>query len=113
MVLVSIIASICVSAPDETTVTDPAEEVIISSFPLNISSIPSSGFVPLSVQFTSTSTSDSSLTYAWDFNQDQVIDSTVQNPQYTFQEIGEYIVALTATNPDGESITQNLLVSVL
>ena len=113
MVLVAIIASICVSAPDETTVTDPAEEVIISSFPLNISSVPSSGFVPLSVQFTSTSTSDSSLTYAWDFNQDQVIDSTVQNPQYTFQEIGEYIVALTATNPDGESITQNLLVSVL
>lgn len=113
IILVAILALATVSALDETIVADPAEEVITPSFSINISSVPSSGFVPLSVQFASTSTSDSPLTFAWDFNQDQVIDSTIQNPLYIFQEIGEYDVILTAANTDGESVTQNLLVSVL
>lgn len=38
------------------------------------------------------------LTYSWDFDNDSVVDSVVQNPNYTFPAEGWYTVTLTITN---------------
>ena len=53
------------------------------------------------VQFTDESTSNSRLTYAWDFNDDGITDSTAKNPSYTYGATGNYTVNLTVTNGAG------------
>jgi len=62
---------------------------------------PTSGYTPLTVQFTDTSTGTAPLTYAWDFNNDGVVDSTEKNPSYTYTSVGSFSVKLTVTNPAG------------
>jgi len=54
---------------------------------------PLSGFAPLNVQFTDLSTGDPT-SWQWDFDNDGVIDSNVQNPSYTYDEPGLYSVFL-------------------
>jgi PKD repeat protein len=54
-----------------------------------------SGYVPLTVQFTDTSTGTAPLTYAWDFDNNGVTDSTLQNPTYTYTDTGTYTANLT------------------
>lgn len=54
------------------------------------------GVKPLKVQFTDQSTGVPTE-WAWDFNGDGVIDSTVQNPSYTYTTAGVYTVSLTVT----------------
>jgi PKD repeat protein len=71
------------------TVTEPAPVAQFSAEPL-------SGTVPLKVNFTDASTNAAS--YAWDFNNDGVIDSTEQNPEYTYNAAGTYTVNLTVAN---------------
>ena len=74
----------------------------------------SSGLVPLTVHFTSKSTGVKPLTYAWDFDNDGVIDSTEQNPTYTYNAAGNYTVKLTVTNDHGNSeITQYIVVKII
>ncbi|UCB59067.1 MAG: fasciclin domain-containing protein [Thermoplasmatales archaeon] len=41
------------------------------------------------------------LTYEWDFNGDDVVDSTEQNPTYLFDTAGTYNVKLTITDNEG------------
>ncbi|MBM3496137.1 MAG: PKD domain-containing protein [Armatimonadetes bacterium] len=56
---------------------------------------------PLTVNFTDTSYSSAPfgvITRAWDFDGDNVIDSTAQNPTFTYQNCGDYDVALTVTD---------------
>lgn len=65
---------------------------------------PLSGIVPLDVQFTDLSTGNI-LEWEWDFNNDGIIDSYLQNPIYIFNNTGLYTVALTVS--DGiEEITE-------
>ena len=64
-----------------------------------------SGAVPLTVRFTDLSTGTGPLTYAWDFNNDGTIDSTVQNPSYTYTSVGSYAVNLTVMDAGGQNIT--------
>lgn len=59
-----------------------------------------SGNAPLSVQFTDQSTNEPT-SWEWDFNNDGTVDSTEQNPTYTFNTAGTYTVKLTATNSAG------------
>ncbi len=59
-----------------------------------------SGPAPLRVTFTDT-TSGSPFAWAWDFQNDGVVDSTEQNPSYTYTAPGIYQVNLTATNAAG------------
>ncbi|MBN2098201.1 MAG: PKD domain-containing protein [Dehalococcoidia bacterium] len=59
-----------------------------------------SGLAPLTVIFKDLS-SNSPTSWAWDFNNDGVTDSTAQNPTYTYTVAGTYTVKLTATNADG------------
>ena len=71
------------------TVSEPAPVAQFSGEPL-------SGAVPLSVNFTDASANAAS--YAWDFENDGIIDSTEQNPVHTYTAAGNYTVNLTVAN---------------
>ena len=61
----------------------------------DFSANPTSGVVPLNVDFTDNS-SGNNLIYNWDFN--GLSNSNLQNPTYTFSNIGDYIVSLLITD---------------
>jgi subtilisin family serine protease len=63
---------------------------------------PTSGTAPLAVSFTDTS-SGLPTSWAWDFQNDGTVDSTQQNPSFTYGTAGEYTVKLTALNASGSS----------
>lgn len=56
-----------------------------------------SGSVPLSVQFSDTSVG-SPTTWEWDFDNDGMVDSTVQNPLHTYTSPGNYSVNLSISD---------------
>ncbi|TET37618.1 MAG: PKD domain-containing protein [Planctomycetota bacterium] len=58
------------------------------------------GTEPHTVQFTDT-TVGAVTSWAWDLNDNGSIDSTEQNPQYTYDNVGFYTVTLTVTSPGG------------
>jgi PKD repeat protein len=58
------------------------------------------GPAPFTVQFTDLTVTDP-IAWSWDFQNDGVIDSTLQNPSYTYMMAGTYQVNLTATNATG------------
>ncbi|AKB29128.1 cell surface protein [Methanosarcina siciliae T4/M] len=64
------------------------------------SGTPTTGFVPMAVQFTDAST-NTPTSWAWDFDNDGTIDSTDQNPSYTYNTSGTYTVKLTASGSGG------------
>ncbi|WP_440956233.1 PKD domain-containing protein [Methanosarcina sp. Mfa9] len=68
------------------------------------------GDTPLTVGFTDASTN--SVSWSWDFNGDGLVDSKVQNPEYTYSAPGEYIVSLTAENELGTSDTVTETITV-
>ena len=73
---------------------------------------PTTGSAPLVVQFTDAST-QSPTAWQWDFDNDGVIDSTQQNPTWTYTNDGLFSVRLVATNYLGPgSLTRNHLVQV-
>lgn len=61
---------------------------------------PREGPPPLSVQFTDTSIGGPT-SWAWDLDGDGSVDSTAQNPQFTYPGEGTYTVTLTAANAAG------------
>jgi PKD repeat protein len=69
----------------------------------NFTGTPTSGTTPLTVTFTDAST-NTPASWAWDFNNDGVVDSTAQNPSYTFESAGLYSVKLNVTNAGGSDI---------
>ncbi len=72
-----------------------------SSTPVaNFTATPLSGEVPLTVQFTDTST-NVPTSWAWDFENDGIVDSTEQNPSHTYSGIGRFNVTLTVGNAFG------------
>lgn len=58
------------------------------------------GGAPLTVDFSDTSTEEPQ-TWAWDFDNDGIVDSTAQNPSHTYTTPGTYSVRLTVTNEAG------------
>ncbi|MBN1194770.1 MAG: PKD domain-containing protein [Methanomicrobiaceae archaeon] len=93
-----------------TNVAGSDEEIKIDHIVVNVPPVPptaaftadvTEGDAPLSVQFTDQSTGDTPLTYAWDFENDGTVDSTEQNPSYTYSTPGTYSVSLTVTNVAG------------
>jgi parallel beta-helix repeat protein len=66
------------------------------------SAIPTSGTAPLVVSFTDESTG-SITSWQWDFDNDTVVDSTVQNPTHEYSSAGTYTVSLTVTGPGGNN----------
>ena len=92
-------------------------QIILSDFVAPLTA-PIAGFIadplfgtaPLEVQFTDQSTGAIPLSYAWDFNNDGSVDSTLQNPKITLTNEGTYDVNLTVTNGVGsDSRAENQL----
>ncbi len=61
---------------------------------------PLAGPAPLIVFFSDHSTGDIT-SWAWDFDNNGVVDSTEKNPVYTYTTPGTYTVKLTVTGPSG------------
>jgi PKD repeat protein/DMSO/TMAO reductase YedYZ molybdopterin-dependent catalytic subunit len=95
-----IIADVLIYSDD----APPAPVAPVAAF----SAVPLSGNAPLTVQFTDASTG-TSLTYAWDFDNNGVTDSTVPSPSYTYVNAGTYTVNLTVTNTVGSDFEQKII----
>ncbi len=75
----------------------------------DFSSSPASGPTYLTISFTDLSTTDPSATitsWAWDFDNDEIIDNTTRNPQYMFYTVGDHPVNLTITDSNGATSTK-------
>jgi PKD repeat protein len=68
----------------------------------SFTAVPSSGTAPLTVNFTDTSSGNPD-TWAWDFQNDGIVDSTAQNPSFSYTTPGTYTAKLTVTNSAGSS----------
>lgn len=66
----------------------------------DFSARPTRGTAPLTVSFTDLSRKDP-LSFAWDFNNDGIIDSQEQNPHFTYTDPGTYSVQLTVRAKNG------------
>jgi trimeric autotransporter adhesin len=73
---------------------------------------PTSGTAPLTVNFTDSS-SGGPTSWAWDFQNDGTVDSTGQNPIFTYTSPGSYTVKLTVANDAGSnSLTKASYITV-
>ncbi len=79
---------------------------VTSQLNANFNAAPLSGTAPLSVQFNDTSTGTGITSWTWDFDNNGVIDSTSQNPVFTYASAGTYSVSLTVTNVIGSDTEQ-------
>ena len=68
----------------------------------NFTSSVSRGLAPLTVAFTDSSAGNPT-SWQWDFGNDGTVDSTAQNPTFTFTTPGVYSVRLVATNANSTS----------
>lgn len=59
-------------------------------------------FIESGESVTFTNTSQNSISYAWDFGDNT--SSSAENPTHEYQELGEFIIRLTATSSTGERI---------
>jgi large repetitive protein len=82
------------SAVKTITVIDPSVPAA------DFSGTPTTGNFPLTVAFTDAS-SGNITTYAWDFDNNGIIDSYEKNPHKTYTIPGTYAVSLTVTGPGG------------
>ncbi len=74
-----------------------------------------SGSAPLKVKFDaseSTQKDGAIASYAWDYNSDGIVDSTLPAPSYTFTESGVYEVSLVVTATDGQTDTAETVITV-
>jgi predicted outer membrane repeat protein len=95
--------------PDGST-TDIGKYYFHQSFVANFSSDITYGLPPLTVHFKNQSTGNPTF-YAWDFNNDGIVDSNDKNPVWTYNEMGEYTVALTVSRgfSNDKRIKQNFI----
>ena len=71
----------------------------VAAFTLN----PEKGNAPLNVSFHDQS-GGTITSWAWDFNHDGLVDSTLQHPTNRYTQSGNYTVSLTVTGPEGENM---------
>lgn len=72
-------------------------------FSAHFEATPKTGHAPLKVNFFDSSNAAQAITaWAWDFNNDGIIDSEEQNPTWTYEEPGVYTIRLEVSN---DSIT--------
>jgi PKD repeat protein len=89
-------------------VLEPDPVAPVASF----TATPSSGEAPLSVVLTNTSTGSNPMTWAWDFDEDGITDSTQESPTHVFDTPDTYTVELMATNSLGSNTTtRNVVVT--
>lgn len=78
---------------------DPDPEEPVTPPTVNFTATPTSGVIRLNVQFNDTSIN--ATNWYWDFDNNGVIDSTVQNPVCKYKTAGNYTVKLTVSNAGG------------
>ena len=80
-------------------------EIDFMAYPIEVAGV-------ADIQFTDLS-QGSITSWAWDFDSDGVIDSTLQNPTYSYTRNGDYTVTLTVTGPYCElSMTKDRYIHV-
>ena len=88
----------CPGGKDETKDTEPIATA---------SAVPTTGVVPLMVNFTgSVNNGNIPFTYEWDFG-DGTGPSTEQNPTHTYTDAGTFTATFTVTDADGDSDTDS------
>jgi PKD repeat protein len=92
-----------VTKTDYITVTSPCDPVVAS-----FTGSPTSGYKPLTVKFTDSSTGPI-VSWQWDFQNDGTYDSTLQNPSFKYNDKGKYSVKLTVTNACPTGISTSTL----
>ncbi|MFC0629373.1 ThuA domain-containing protein [Kribbella deserti] len=73
-----------------------------------------SGPVPLTVNFDASGSRDpdgSPITYAWDFDGNGTIDSTVVKPSFVYNQPGAFTARLTVTDADGRTAVSNATIT--
>jgi len=82
----------------------------VSPLSAEINASPTSGYTPLSINFTgSTSGGKSPYTYSWDFGDGST--SSSQNPSHTFSSAGTYTVILTVNDANSNTATDSLTIT--
>jgi PKD repeat protein len=99
--------TLTVTDNDGATDTSITTATIADTEPIaDFSATPTSGQESLTVTFSDNSTSyDGIEAWDWDFDNDGVTDSNVQNPTHVYAEEGVYTVSLKANESDGDSET--------
>ncbi len=92
--------SLIVTGPGGADTTSRTDYITVQSAPpvADFSGAPTSGLVPLTVNFTNLSTGDITG-YLWSFGDGQT--STLANPSHQYSTGGSYTVRLTTTGPGG------------
>jgi glucose/arabinose dehydrogenase/PKD repeat protein len=77
---------------------------------------PTNGAAPLTVSFSGTGSLDpdptDTISYAWDFTSDGVVDSTASQASFTYQTEGQYLATLRVTDNHGVSSTDAVAITV-
>jgi uncharacterized membrane protein len=86
------------ATPTQTQIPTPTPTPTPTATPCkaDFTAQPRVGVGATTVQLTDESTGNPT-SWAWDFNGDEVIDSTLQNPKYTYESPGNYTVSLYIT----------------
>ena len=105
--------SIIAAITDGTLTSSQTIQVTILSYTINIIADKTSGTAPLTVNFNAENNGGNQpLSYAWDFNSDGTIDSTIKAPTALFGEEGEFAVKLTVTDANGDKATATVKIKV-
>ncbi|MFA5414010.1 MAG: PKD domain-containing protein [Methanoregula sp.] len=79
--------------------------IMVTAAPVaNFTATPTTGYAPLTVIFSDSST-NSPTSWIWLFGDGSFVNATAQNPVHTYTAVGNYSVALQATNAEGSNIT--------
>ena len=92
-----------------------AQEPLAPQLVADFAASPDRGDIPMDVTFTdlSTAINTSISSYAWDFDNDGITDSTQQNPQHTYLTAGRFTVSLTVSDGTlSNTRTQTALIDV-
>ncbi|CAN0389693.1 unnamed protein product, partial [Laminaria digitata] len=98
---------------DSTTITITVNEPIDNKSPVAVATADvQSGDAPLEVSFTGSNSTDDEgiMSYEWDFGNGDT--SEVQDPQYTFSQVGMYRVTLTVTDAGGLADSETIGITV-
>jgi len=96
-----------------TCVETQSQSVTIQAIPpiVDFAYDPSSGCIPLTVNFTNLSKYADPSTYVWDFGQGEGTSKAI-DPGYTYYQPGTYSVTLSASNITGETVKETKLMII-
>ena len=104
--------AVTASGTDTPGALNPGQSALPTAPTASFSAAPTSIAPGGMVQFMDTS-SGTPTSWAWDFENDGMVDSTAQNPTHVYNTLGSYDVRLTVTNALGsDTLTQTGFITV-